>query len=160
MYRNIKARFKNPYTKINSVVWTLEAPKLRNRSSRCHLLSHSNQFHPLPCTVTIGLVLPNSVPLLTGQAFYEALAIVDAGWTACCHKSRCQLAAQLTADLWCVWARQGTVSSLQVGRSPLWKRKQCWLQVGHLINPLQTNHKLHYLKAQFIPWSEHFSSRL
>ena len=36
---------------------------------------------------------------------------LEARWIACCHKSRCQLAAKLTADLWCVWAREGTVWS-------------------------------------------------
>jgi hypothetical protein len=76
------------------------------------------------CTVTFGLVLPNSVALYTGQAFYGGLAILDARWIACYHKSRCQLAAQLTVDLGyvCVSKRGHCVES-QTGRSPAWKRK-------------------------------------
>jgi hypothetical protein len=56
---------------------------------------------PVYYTVAFGLVLPNSVALYTGQA-YEGLATLDNRWIACRNKSRCQLSAQPTGDVWCV----------------------------------------------------------
>ena len=84
--------------------------------------------------------------------------MLEVHWIACCHKSRCQLAAQLTADLWCVSARVSIVSSVEAGSSPPWKRKPCWLQVKYLCNPLNTKLRPLYLNTQSVPRCKHFSS--
>ena len=56
--------------------------------------------------------------------------------------------------------RWDTLNSVMTSQDPNWLTVPHTTMKPDLINPLNTKHRLLYLKAQFVPHSKHFSSQL